>query len=312
MVMVLWKFVSGKEKTMTMTKISSKRTCYTYGHGPLINLLQSCQSELVWRGEPPWFWKKNAPRISTEIFKWRPTNSESRSESCSENGLFAPEDFRLSKIGAEVQRKPLGSLCWLSWFSDSRSRQCPSSELHPEASDCPQNYHLLHGPFEHILGSAAPWASSPHHPCENGTHSTSFCSTRGHSTHWVPQLRSSFCFVWRCGCSCPSNSQAHDFAHIENSFNLSYQFFAACRTGKSPRKVLNTLVRGGTNRVFGKPCSTKTAKTANMTKIVGVTQAKAWFRKSRVCSCVRSHKNYLDSLQWGRFRCVVECAEIPF
>ena len=40
MVMVLWKIVSGKEKTMTMTKISSKRTCYTYGHGPLINLLQ--------------------------------------------------------------------------------------------------------------------------------------------------------------------------------------------------------------------------------------------------------------------------------
>ena len=40
MVMVLWKFVSGKEKTMTMTKISSKKTCYTYGHGPLINLLQ--------------------------------------------------------------------------------------------------------------------------------------------------------------------------------------------------------------------------------------------------------------------------------
>ena len=40
MVMVLWKFVSGKEKTMTMTKISSKKTCYTYGHGPLISLLQ--------------------------------------------------------------------------------------------------------------------------------------------------------------------------------------------------------------------------------------------------------------------------------
>ena len=40
MVMVLWTFVSEKEKTMTMTKISSKRTCYTYGHGPLTNLLQ--------------------------------------------------------------------------------------------------------------------------------------------------------------------------------------------------------------------------------------------------------------------------------
>ena len=24
-----------KKKTMTMTKISSKKTCYTYGHGPL-------------------------------------------------------------------------------------------------------------------------------------------------------------------------------------------------------------------------------------------------------------------------------------
>ena len=41
MVMVLCKFVSGKRKTMTMTKISSKKTCYTYGHGPLINLFQS-------------------------------------------------------------------------------------------------------------------------------------------------------------------------------------------------------------------------------------------------------------------------------
>ena len=26
---------------MTMTKMSSKKTCYTYGHGPLINLLHS-------------------------------------------------------------------------------------------------------------------------------------------------------------------------------------------------------------------------------------------------------------------------------
>ena len=47
MVMVLWKFLSGKEKTKTMTKISSKKTCYTYGHGPLINLLQYCRTN--WR-----------------------------------------------------------------------------------------------------------------------------------------------------------------------------------------------------------------------------------------------------------------------
>ena len=40
MVMVLWKFVPGKEKTMTMTKISSRKPSGTYGHGPLINLLQ--------------------------------------------------------------------------------------------------------------------------------------------------------------------------------------------------------------------------------------------------------------------------------
>ena len=40
----LWKFVSGKEKTMTMTKISSKKTCYTYGHGPLINPFQKSKT----------------------------------------------------------------------------------------------------------------------------------------------------------------------------------------------------------------------------------------------------------------------------
>ena len=34
------KICLGKEKTMTMTKIPSKKTCYTYGHDPLINLSQ--------------------------------------------------------------------------------------------------------------------------------------------------------------------------------------------------------------------------------------------------------------------------------
>ena len=73
------------------------------------------------------------------------------------------------------------------------------------------------------------------------------------------------------------------------------------------------LFRGGTNRFFGKPCfcplpkrgrfdendendgfafyplSTRASllrppKTTKMTKMAGVTQAKAWFRKSQVCS----------------------------
>ena len=73
------------------------------------------------------------------------------------------------------------------------------------------------------------------------------------------------------------------------------------------------LFRGGTNRVFGKPCFCPLPKrarfdengendefafyplktmaslfrppqTTKMTKMAGVTQEKAWFRKSQVCS----------------------------
>ena len=37
---------------MPLTKISSKKPCYTYGHGPLINLLQGCHTthSLLFRG----------------------------------------------------------------------------------------------------------------------------------------------------------------------------------------------------------------------------------------------------------------------
>ena len=30
---------------MTMAKVSSKKTCYTYGHGPLINLLHLSETQ---------------------------------------------------------------------------------------------------------------------------------------------------------------------------------------------------------------------------------------------------------------------------
>ena len=40
-------FFPGRRRTMTMTKTPSKNTRYTYGHGPLINLLQSRKVSFV-------------------------------------------------------------------------------------------------------------------------------------------------------------------------------------------------------------------------------------------------------------------------
>ena len=60
-------------------------------------------------------------------------------------------------------------MCRLSWFSGFARCSCPARDL-------------LHGPFERILGSAAP--SSPATRAKTGrTAQVLFCNTRGAHTH---------------------------------------------------------------------------------------------------------------------------------
>ena len=53
---------------MTMTKISSKKTCYTYGHDPLINLSQHTTASSTWTMFLSFnpLWQQNGPLTLSE------------------------------------------------------------------------------------------------------------------------------------------------------------------------------------------------------------------------------------------------------
>ena len=122
------------------------------------------------------------------------------------------------------------------------------------------------------------------------------------------------------------------FKGVETEGLLDYQGRAGdhfrCTVEPSPGDIRCRRFRGGTNRVFGKPCfcplpkrgrfdengendefafyplKTRVAllrppKTTKMTKMAGVTREKAWFRKNLVCSFLTIvHITYLKSLLW--------------
>ena len=84
-------------------------------------------------------------------------------------------------------KDPLGcsSMCWLSWFSGPGF--CPWPGLPPSSRSlrlCLWASILLYGPVD-IAWICCP--QLPHHPCKNGTHSTCFDSTGGHTPIWVSQ-----------------------------------------------------------------------------------------------------------------------------
>ena len=69
-------------------------------------------------------------------------------------------------------------MCWPSWFSGPGFHPAPASTLVSEPEIVPCASILLYGPLD------TAWICCPqlpHHPCKNGTHSTCFYSTGGHT-----------------------------------------------------------------------------------------------------------------------------------
>ena len=88
----------------------------------------------------------------------------------------------ISRFSNRVSGKdPLGwsSMCWLSWFSGLGCCSGPGFRLRLGASNCsPGLAFCFMGPWTFA------WVCCPQlpdHPCKNGTHSTCFYSTGGHT-----------------------------------------------------------------------------------------------------------------------------------
>ena len=95
-------------------------------------------------------------------------------------GLWADFPF-LSVSPKRSDKDPLGwlGMCWLSWFSGPRGCSGPGFHLRLGASDCSPAL-----AFCFMAIWAAAWIRClqlSYHTCKNGTHSTSFYSTGGHT-----------------------------------------------------------------------------------------------------------------------------------
>ena len=91
-------------------------------------------------------------------------------------------------------KDPLGwsVMCWLSWFSGPGCGWRPTSRASSRSLRAPPWPSIcFHGPSGKFLDLLP---QLPYHPSKNGTHSTCFCSTRGHTPIFVifPKLTTSW------------------------------------------------------------------------------------------------------------------------